>query len=123
MRALPLVRRRVALDAGDAGGCALAAAVLLNCAACVPQAGRAPAEGRWACDEALAALDAGGPACDADGALRAKALYRRAATWAAEGTTEGAEAAARDAAAAAKLAPKDPAVRISPFPRSISNQK
>lgn len=105
------------LDAGDAAGCSLAAAVLLNCAACCAAAGRPPSEARWACDEALAALAAGGPACApgqaAGDAMRAKALYRRAQAWAAEGTTEAAEEAARDAAAAAKLAPKDPAVRAA----------
>jgi hypothetical protein len=104
----------VELDAGDAAGCSLAAAVLLNCAVCCAAAGRPPAEARWACDEALTALAAGGPACGPDGdAMRAKALYRRAQAWAAEGTTEAAEEAARDAAAAAKLAPNDPAVRAA----------
>ena len=65
----------------------------------------------WACDEAFAAaapLPHGSALGDA---LRAKALYRRAKAGAAEGTTESLEAAARDAAQAAALAPRDAKAR------------
>ncbi len=96
-----------------ARGGALVASLLLNAASCCARAGR-HGEARWACSEALAAADALLPPAGQDGdadALRAKALFRRAAAAAAEGTAADDAAAARDAAAAAVLAPRDAQAR------------
>ena len=118
-------RRRVDLDAGRDGAegeraAALLAALLLNAAKCRLDAAASPgaagataaAEARWACSEALTTVQERLPAGPTRDELCAKALFRRAAAWHAEGSADGAAAAARDAAAAAQLAPRDAHVRV-----------
>lgn len=75
----------------------------------------------WACTEVLRACDCNAStAADAHAATRAKALFWRAAAHEADGTRAGLQSAARDAAAAAVLAPRDAKARAARSIRRIA---